>query len=643
MSRSFCFLLFFFWFGVPLYSFSQTTKIDSLKKVLASLPPEGRSFASDTARVMVLCELGKAIQNDKIAAPFLKQAYQIAKKTKWLEGEYQSLFQLGKTYNRNGRYSEAIVLFYKSLFILEETKQVKKQAICLRDIGDAYLLLKKYDKAILYYQKSIDIFKKLREYKEYIDSLNNLALVYYSKLEYDYALKLFFECKKYENLVKGTLMEASYLSNIASCYREKKDFTRSLYYFDLALVIYNNNTNKYNNILGITLVEKAKVYYELGNTLKAIDLANTAYKLNNQYNGNNQFVNELLAQLYEKSGNYLKAYNHYKEFISAKDLSQKQDKEQQIEALKFEYANKQQKNQINLLNKNLETQIYQRSLFGLGFIFILIFSSIIFWNNRVLNIKNKQIELQSFELTTLTSQLVKSNSTLEARVNERTKELIEKNNELLQKNREIKEALFNGQSIERKRVASELHDNLGSTLSGLIWQLESIAIENMTPTEQYIYESLILKMRDAYTEIRHISHNMLPYELEKYGLENAIRKLINDLNQNNKIKFSLDAKLPTTISNKKVELELYSICMELLTNVLKHSNATQVQINLLLIDKSVTLEVCDNGKGFISDDIRTGKGMKNIKNRVDSVSGELTIESVAHQKTSIKIEVSFKE
>lgn len=624
---------------LPLFCLGQAAKTDSLKKVLASLPPEGRAYASDTMRVLVLCELGKAEQNDKVAEPIIKAAIALAKKIQWTEGEYICIYRLGKVYNRNGRYVEAVPLLYKSLYMFEMKKQTKKQAICLRDIGDAYLLLKKYDKAIELYQKSIALFKQLKEFKEYIDSLNNLALVYYSKRNYNFALKLFFECKKYESIVKGTLMEASYLSNIASCYREKKEFELSLKYFKLAEAIYGKNKDKYNNIYGVTLVEKAKVYREIGRIDESIKVANDAYLMNNKYNGNNQYVNELLVDLYEKSGDINNAYKHYKELVDSKNLALQQDKEKQVESLKFEYENKQQKIKIQLLDKDLENSAYKNRVFGLVVIVVAVFLILMFWNNRLLKMKNRQIDSQRQELSLLTLKLEEMNSNLEFKVQERTTELVKMNKELIQKNEDIKNALFNGQSIERKRVASELHDNLGGTLSGLIWQLEGISFENMNVSEQKIYESLILKMRDAYAEIRHISHNMLPGELEKSGLKKALEKLVNELNQNNKIQFILDVNMADKFNNRKIELELYSISMELLNNVIKHSSASIAGILINQSSTNLMLEVYDNGKGLNADRNTDGKGMRNIKDRVNSIGGKLVVESEPYVNTCIRVEV----
>lgn len=119
------------------------------------------------------------------------------------------------------------------------------------------------------------------------------------------------------------------------------------------------------------------------------------------------------------------------------------------------------------------------------------------------------------------------------------------NDELIMKNQEILEALTKGQTIERKRVALELHDNLGSTLSALKWRLETINGDNLNEKERKVYAGIVDMMKNAYAEVRLISHNMLPVELEERGLFEALNKFINDINISDKlnIKLVIDKKL----------------------------------------------------------------------------------------------------
>lgn len=205
--------------------------------------------------------------------------------------------------------------------------------------------------------------------------------------------------------------------------------------------------------------------------------------------------------------------------------------------------------------------------------------------------------------------------------------LIAKNRELVQKNQAISAALLQGQTTERKRIAADLHDNLGGTMSALNWSLEAIDIKKLSPQEQDVYNHVKRTIANAHEQVRLLSHNLLPDEFEKQGLIEALRYLIRKINQNKTTHFNLDIDPQIGRLDKRVEFELYSICLELVNNILKHSQATEAHLQLRLENERLLLTVTDNGKG-IFDNASDGKGMKNIKARVESLGGKWNFENL---------------
>ncbi|HAK78813.1 MAG TPA: two-component sensor histidine kinase, partial [Runella sp.] len=189
-----------------------------------------------------------------------------------------------------------------------------------------------------------------------------------------------------------------------------------------------------------------------------------------------------------------------------------------------------------------------------------------------------------------------------------------------------------GQTIERKRVAADLHDSLGSTMSSLIYTVNAIDTNNLDNDEKNVYLHLKQMLDTAYNEIRLLSHNLLPEEFEKQGLAEALKHFIRKINQTKTIQFDLSIDPQLGRLSPQVEFELYSICLELINNILKHSKATQAQINLSApalrgSDRAadrpngeLKLIVSDNGIGFFSNE-SDGKGIKNVKARVESLNG----------------------
>ena len=195
---------------------------------------------------------------------------------------------------------------------------------------------------------------------------------------------------------------------------------------------------------------------------------------------------------------------------------------------------------------------------------------------------------------------------------------------LKQKNQEISDSVLKGQTIERKRVAADLHDNLGSTLSSIKWSLEAIDKSKMDKTELAVHQNLSTMLENAYNEVRLLSHNLLPEEFEKQGLASALAYFVRRINQQKKIKFSLDIAENVGRLDKKVEFELYSICLELANNIIKHSKATEGKISLEKFENKLKLTIEDNGIGTFKND-SDGKGLKNVQARVDSLGGKWNI------------------
>lgn len=213
------------------------------------------------------------------------------------------------------------------------------------------------------------------------------------------------------------------------------------------------------------------------------------------------------------------------------------------------------------------------------------------------------------------------------------------NVKLTHKNREISEALLKGQTIERKRVASELHDSLGGILSTVKLTMQTIHVEDLNGQEQKIYENLIGMINEAGQQIRSLSHNLLPDELERLGLVISLEGLITKLNYTGKTYFELTVTGLTERLEKMVEFNLYTICLELCNNILKHAEATEVQIDIVKRGKSLQLFVSDNGKGFSVEVANDGVGMKNLRERATALNAKLTIHSAPNEGTLVSLEL----
>jgi PAS domain S-box-containing protein len=191
--------------------------------------------------------------------------------------------------------------------------------------------------------------------------------------------------------------------------------------------------------------------------------------------------------------------------------------------------------------------------------------------------------------------------------------------------KEQSQLIIYGQEKERKRIAIELHDGLGQILTGLKFTLESIKIKDNDLLKNQL-DSIKDLVVQTIQESRRISSNLMPMNLEKYGLNGALIKLVETLTLSNTIEITL--VIPKSIPRQEEvnELNIYRIVQELLNNAMKHAHATWVEINIKILGQKLHLYIQDNGQGLFENKISSyGLGLNSIKQRIEDVEGQFFI------------------
>ncbi|MGF7230235.1 sensor histidine kinase [Arachidicoccus sp.] len=207
-----------------------------------------------------------------------------------------------------------------------------------------------------------------------------------------------------------------------------------------------------------------------------------------------------------------------------------------------------------------------------------------------------------------------------------------------EKEKEIFESVIVAQEEERKRLAQDLHDDLGATISTLKLHISNQHNDGYKASPHY--RKTLELIGKAASDLREISHNLLPREFSQAGLFKVIANRIAELNNKTDTSFELitegdDKQLDITTS-----VTLYRMVNELLSNIIKHSKASEATIQLLLIEGILQLIVEDNGVGLQVGANHKGIGLKNIESRVAFLNGSFTIES-SNKGTSSIIEFSI--
>ena len=184
-------------------------------------------------------------------------------------------------------------------------------------------------------------------------------------------------------------------------------------------------------------------------------------------------------------------------------------------------------------------------------------------------------------------------------------------------------SMLEGQELERKRLAREIHDGVGPMLSTVKHHLESIRTEIHTDNRlREKFDRISDLIDNLATEMRDISHALMPKALMDFGVVSALQNFTEKLsNKKVNIQFlhmGMDKRLP-----QLVELGLYRMAQELVGNALKHAQASAINIQLIKHEHSVVLIVEDDGVGFNTAQLEgtDGIGLQNIETRAQSLGG----------------------
>jgi len=211
-----------------------------------------------------------------------------------------------------------------------------------------------------------------------------------------------------------------------------------------------------------------------------------------------------------------------------------------------------------------------------------------------------------------------------------------KNQEIVSLKREHQintlESLMEGEEKERFRLAKELHDGVNGDLSAIKHKLNTLLELNNKTIEQ-----AVVMIDKSCEQVRAISHNLVPPALEKFNLQTAASDYCANMNNTHPPKIDFNYLGDSLSLPKKVEINIFRIIQELITNSLKHAEASEISVQLSLQDKILQLVVEDNGIGFdTSKSNFEGIGILNLKSRVAFLNAEIDFES-SNQGTSVNV------
>lgn len=204
-------------------------------------------------------------------------------------------------------------------------------------------------------------------------------------------------------------------------------------------------------------------------------------------------------------------------------------------------------------------------------------------------------------------------------------------------------AVLRTEEKSRATFSKELHDGLGPLLSSAKISLSALSRTEMDQERKEIFDNTLYVVEEALRSLREISNNLSPHVLSDFGLARGIRNFIDRSQALHNVKLSFATNLRGERYNTDIEVILYRVACELVTNSLKHSGCSEIRLTLSATGDILELQYSDNGRGFNPQAMMDcGMGLSNINSRINSLNGEFDIRSSKGKGMTATVKVNVR-
>lgn len=201
--------------------------------------------------------------------------------------------------------------------------------------------------------------------------------------------------------------------------------------------------------------------------------------------------------------------------------------------------------------------------------------------------------------------------------------------------------ILQAQDAERRRISRELHDGVNQILGSIRFRL--LHLLSLAPDQARTVGDLAKLLENAVIEVKRISNNLRPSELDDFGLLAAVEGLIAEFKTRANIRVDFQSgHIPRRLP-PDIELALYRILQEALANVEKHAHAANVVVSLFTDAKFATLNVRDDGRGLPLEKNLAGIGLINMRERAHALGGVFSIKSQPGHGTEISVHLKLEK
>ncbi|MEL7531541.1 MAG: sensor histidine kinase, partial [Bacteroidota bacterium] len=499
----------------------------------------------------------------------------------------KALKNLGLIMQGRGDHEAAISLYQQAGEIFWVNNKVGFYSN-LMDIGNVFLRINDLPKAKTNIWRSLQNLDAEQSPRFYANAANSYGLLMVEEAQYDSAIYYYresYRLKKQQNNIYG---QAVTLNNIGSIFSEKLTQSDSaIKYFELGIGL----AERYN-----IQKELAQLYIGIGNEYEnakrygdAAEVRTKALAIGRETE-NYETQEKAIWGLAILKGKFLnqqaEAFELLRQHNYLRDTVYNRDKIAAIEEINTQYETAEKERLLADARADVkQSQLYLALVLGVLLLGILL-GVFLWWR------------AQSQKKAAIQAAVIK------------------------EQERGI-QAVIAATETERRRIARDLHDGVGQELASLQMALGA------TPEVDRFAE----RLRSTAENVRSISHQMMPRALEAAGLEAALAQLVENSTADTNLAARFDAfRVPTQLT-ESVSLGLYRVAQEQINNILKHAEATEIDVLLSSTKDILTLSIEDNGKGFDPKQISSGLGLDNMRTRMQAIGGKLRFENAENGGT----------
>jgi two-component system, NarL family, sensor kinase len=658
--KNYCVFIFFLWLnplkGQPdYYKHLFTHAKDSLVKELRKFP------SPDTSRVMALINIldcATFLSERREVMPYWQEANQLSDKLKFKKGQaitlvwrgsfYKSerktdsaliyldsaihsigspndqwlhrtkgfaLFQTAMIYEGQENFYTALKAYFEAFTDFDSADLFKQKMVAMR-IASIYQQLHNDDKALEYYKLALTLYEKagVKTYSSEEESIYSfIAGIYFNRGELEKANYYLDKIRPSMPDTVETLVTGGYY-HLAGQIAEKEGKPDSaIGYLNEALKYYNYTRQMHTNDIANVCADITHLKIITGELPEAGKYAAQSVAAAKESGHKETMANSLiaLAEYYGKTGRQSDAYQALQHAIVLNDSVLTEANLKQANTLSAIYENDKKEHAIAQLETDKKIQLTSVRQAGLlnTIFFVAIVALILLSGVSYLYFKNKQkIERQKIAELEKEKQLMGI------------------------------EAMLKGQEEERTRLAKDLHDGLGSMLSGVKISFSNMK-ENviMDAANTRAFEKSLDQLDKTIAELRKVAHNLMPEALVKFGLRSAVKDFCESIQLSGNTEIICEQFGAERDLGNIADVNVYRIIQELVNNAVIHGQATQILVQLTKTEERVLITVEDNGKGFELSSLKkaTGIGLTNIQSRVNYFNGLLDINSKPAKTSSV--------